>query len=68
MTTKLRRQTITASQLRNHMVIELHGNETAVIFNVRHLAHKVLFTANQTEHSFDKDDGFVIVLASGEEK
>lgn len=43
------------------MLIDFDDGEPGMITNVRHLAHKVLFTARNTEFSADKDEIFCAV-------
>lgn len=52
---------VTASQLRDFMLIDFDDGEPGMTTNVRHLAHKVLFTARNTEFSADKDEIFCAV-------
>lgn len=45
------------------MLIDFDDGEPGMITNVRHLAHKVLFTARNTEFSADADEIFCVVQA-----
>lgn len=58
----VKRLTVAASQLRDFMLIDFDDDEPGMIHNVRHLAHKVLFTARGTEFSVDKDEILQVVL------
>ncbi|WP_313682390.1 hypothetical protein [Pantoea sp.] len=57
----VKRLGVTASQLRDFMLIDFDDDEPGMIQNVRHLAHKVLFTARSAEWSVDKDEILYVV-------
>lgn len=52
----IRRRMISASSLREGMLVDFEDGEPAMAKNVRHMAHKVLFEARGDEFSLDRDE------------
>lgn len=52
----IRRRAISASSLREGMLVDFEDGEPAQAKNVRHLAHKILFEARGDEFSLDRDE------------
>lgn len=57
----IKRNSITAAQLRDFMLLDFEDGEPGMVSAVRHLAHKVLFTARNTEFSVDSDEILYVV-------
>lgn len=51
-----KRLEMTAAQLRDFMLLDFDGDEQHVITDVKHLAHKVLFSAGGTAFTLDRDE------------
>lgn len=60
--TIVRRRAIPASQLRDGVLLDFDDDEPGMVKNVKHLAHKVLFTARDCEFSLDRDEMVQLVI------
>lgn len=58
----IRRRAVVAAQLRNGMLLNFDDNEPAIIDEVKHLAHKVLFNARGTQFCLDNDEMVQLVM------
>jgi len=58
----IKRRTISASSLRDGMLVDFEDGEPAIASNVRHLLYKVSFDARGDKFSVDKDEQLVTVL------
>lgn len=58
----IRKRKITAAQIRNNVLVDFNDGEPSIVSNVRHLAHKVIFTARGCERSLNYNDEITIVI------
>lgn len=57
----IRRRTITASQLRDGVLLDFEDEDPGMVSEVKHLARRVLFTARGTQFSLDRDEQIILV-------
>jgi len=62
MTVATRRRTIAAHQLRECMLIDFEDDNPAMVSQIKHMAHSVLFTARGTEFRLDRYDQVIVVI------
>lgn len=62
MTVATRRRAIAAHQLRECMLIDFDDDQPAMVSNVKHLPHSVLFDARGTQFRLDKFEQLVVVI------
>lgn len=58
----IRRRTITASQIREGVLLDFDDNDPGMVSEVKHLAHKVLFKARGCEFALDRDEMVQLVI------
>ncbi len=61
-TTVIRRRSVRAEQIREGVLLDFDDKEPGMVSNVKHLAHKVLFTARGCEFALDRDDMVQLVV------
>lgn len=58
----IRRRTITASQIREGVLLDFDDSEPGMVSEVKHLANKVLFKARGCEFALDRDEMVQLVV------